>query len=159
MIGHILVVMILKSHHIRHKSVCRDLKCLKQVSFLLQRERILLQLWTILCWKSKSKERLEEELTWKMAYIMQVRGRLLEYSETVKIFKPHLFRSSNSWKEKTQANEINRNFQSDKLKSTKVLVNLPPTFDSKSSLSVLTPKRAMPQLRLGPWDTFFTPLI
>lgn len=63
--------------------------------------------------------RLEEELTWKMAYIMQVRGRLFEYSETVKMFRPHLFRSSNSWKGKRQGHEINRIFflQSNPLKS------------------------------------------
>lgn len=93
-----------------------------------------------------------------MAYIMQVSGRLFEYSETVKIFKPHLFRSSNSWKEKSQKMRLKYIFTCQHTKE-QVLVSLLPTFDSKSSLSVLTPNRAMPQLRLGPWDTFFTPLI
>lgn len=90
---------------------------------------------------------------------MHVRGRLLEYSDTVKIFRPHLFRSSNSCRQKTQTN-------SGKTSRTQTL----PlhsfdrsfdciTLDSSSSLSVLTPKRVMPLLRLGPWDTFFTPLI
>lgn len=36
------------------------------------------------------------EPTWKMAYIMQVRGRLWEYSDTVKMFRPHLLRFSSS---------------------------------------------------------------
>lgn len=31
-----------------------------------------------------------------MAYIMQVRGRLWEYSDTVKMFRPHLLRFSSS---------------------------------------------------------------
>lgn len=67
--------------------------------------------------------------TWKMAYMMQVSGLWLENSETVKMFRPHLFRSSSS-------------------------------FDSSSSLSVLTPKREMLLLeREGPWETFLTPLI
>lgn len=64
-----------------------------------------------------------------MAYMMQVRGRLLENSETEKMFRPHLLRSSSS-------------------------------LDSSSSLSVLTPKRAMLLLESeGPWETFLTPLI
>jgi len=64
-----------------------------------------------------------------MAYMMQVSGLWLENSETVKMFRPHLFRSSSS-------------------------------FDSSSSLSVLTPKREMLLLeREGPWETFLTPLI
>lgn len=104
-------------------------------------------------------------LTWKIAYMMHVRGRLWEYSDTVKIFSPHLFRSSNSyrWKMQTDAGENSEN-------QTTPLNQLSPgrqiwqlisgsTLDSRSSLSVLTPKREMPQLRLGPWDTFFTPLI
>lgn len=36
-------------------------------------------------------------LTWKMANIMQLRGRLLENSATWKILRPHLFKSFSSW--------------------------------------------------------------
>lgn len=35
-VGYIRVVVILQRHHIRHKRVCRDLKSLEQVSFLLR---------------------------------------------------------------------------------------------------------------------------
>lgn len=35
-VGYIQVVVILQRHHIRHKRVCRDLKRLEQVSFLLR---------------------------------------------------------------------------------------------------------------------------
>lgn len=39
-------------------------------------------------------------LTWKMANIMQLRGRLLENSATWKILRPHLFKSFSSWRHK-----------------------------------------------------------
>ena len=38
--------------------------------------------------------------------MMHVRGRLLEYSDTVKIFKPHLFRSSNSCRGKCRKTPV-----------------------------------------------------
>lgn len=67
--------------------------------------------------------------TWKMAYMMQVRGRLLEYSDTLKIFRPHLFRSSSS------------------LDSSSSL----PVLTPKREMLLLESE--------GPWETFFTPLI
>lgn len=35
-------------------------------------------------------------LTWNIAYMMHVRGRLCEYPATLKMLRPHLFRSSSS---------------------------------------------------------------
>lgn len=67
--------------------------------------------------------------TWKMAYMMQVRGRLWEYSETVKMFRPHLLRSSSS------------------LDSSSSLSVLTP----KREMLLLESE--------GPWETFLTPLI
>lgn len=67
--------------------------------------------------------------TWKMAYIMQVRGRLWEYSETVKMFRPHLLRSSSS------------------LDNSSSLSVLTP----KREMLLLESE--------GPWETFLTPLI
>lgn len=37
--------------------------------------------------------------TWNMAYMMQVSGRLWEYLATLKMLRPHLFRSSSSFGE------------------------------------------------------------
>lgn len=67
--------------------------------------------------------------TWKMAYIMQVRGRLLEYSETVKMFRPHLFRSSSSLDSSSSLSVLTPNREMLLLESE------------------------------GPWETFLTPLI
>lgn len=39
--------------------------------------------------------------TWKMAYMMQLRGLLLENSATLNMLKLHLSRSSNSWSNTT----------------------------------------------------------
>lgn len=94
-----------------------------------------------------------------MAYMMHVRGWLLEYSDTVKIFRPHLFRSSNSWRWKmpTDSGKTSQTWACPHTLFYSLFDGV--TLDSSSSLSVLTPKRVMPLLRLGPWDTFFTPLI
>lgn len=67
--------------------------------------------------------------TWKMAYMMQVRGRLWEYSDTVKMFRPHLLRFSSS------------------LDSSSSLSVLTP----KREMLLLESD--------GPWETFLTPLI
>ena len=67
--------------------------------------------------------------TWKMAYMMQVRGRWWEYSETVKMFRPHLLRFSSS------------------LESSSSLSVLTP----KREMLLLESD--------GPWETFLTPLI
>lgn len=64
-----------------------------------------------------------------MAYMMQVRGRLWEYSETVKMFRPHLLRSSSS------------------LDSSSSLSVLTP----KREMLLVESE--------GPWETFLTPLI
>lgn len=64
-----------------------------------------------------------------MAYMIQVRGRLWEYSETVKMFRPHLLRFSSS------------------LDSSSSLSVLTP----KREMLLLESD--------GPWETFLTPLI
>lgn len=64
-----------------------------------------------------------------MAYMMQVRGRLWEYSDTVKMFRPHLLRFSSS------------------LDSSSSLSVLTP----KREMLLLESD--------GPWETFLTPLI
>lgn len=64
-----------------------------------------------------------------MAYMIQVRGRLLEYSDTLKMFRPHLFRSSSS------------------LDSSSSFSVLTP----KREMLLLESE--------GPWETFLTPLI
>lgn len=64
-----------------------------------------------------------------MAYIMQVRGRLWEYSDTVKMFRPHLLRFSSS------------------LESSSSLSVLTP----KREMLLLDSE--------GPCETFLTPLI
>lgn len=60
--------------------------------------------------QKKSYSEKERGRTWKMAYMMHVRGRLLEYSDTVKIFRPHLFRSSSScrWKMPTDSGKTSQ---------------------------------------------------
>lgn len=136
MIGHIWMIVIFQSHHVGHKCVHGDLKCLQQVSLLEKQKQswfnVRIYVYNLNCHQTNKKTTTVSGLmahTWKMAYMMQVRGRLWEYSETVKMFRPHLLRSSSS-------------------------------LDSSSSLSVLTPKREMLLLESdGPWETFLTPLI
>lgn len=46
------------------------------------------------------------ELTWKMVNMTQVSGRLWECSATLKIFKPHLFTSSRSYKRAEKSRSV-----------------------------------------------------
>lgn len=84
-----------------------------------------------------------------MAYMMHVRGRLLEYSDTVKIFRPHLFRSSNSCRQEMPTDSRKTSQTRARLYARFDIID-GITLDSSSSLSVLTPNRVMPLLRLGP---------
>ncbi len=102
-------------------------------------------------------------LTWKMAYMMQVSGRWWECSETLKMFRPHLLMSSRSY---TMQERIYNQLSYKLVKSARFPCNrwsviYDCTFESKSSKSVFTPKRAVLQLldRPGPCGTFLTPLI
>lgn len=94
---------------------------------------------------------------------MQVSGRWWECSETLKMFRPHLLMSSRSYKRQERIH-IQLRYKLDK--SAQFLCNWWSgmhdfTFESKSSKSVFTPKRAVLQLldRPGPCVTFLTPLI
>ncbi len=102
-------------------------------------------------------------LTWKMAYMMHVSGRWWECSETLKMFRPHLLMSSRSYKmqERIYAQLRYKLDKSARFLCNRWFVMYDYTFESKSSKSVFTPKRAVLQLldRPGPCVTFLTPLI
>lgn len=83
MIGHIGMVVVLQGHHVGNKRIHRDPKSLQQISLLQPRQ------------STSSHKQFQKQfclffvkgqsflcLTWKMANIMQLRGRLLDNSAT-----------------------------------------------------------------------------
>lgn len=114
-VRYVSMVMVLQGHHISDKGVDWDTKRLQQLSLLRRRRREKRsQNFTqspsgvhrvheqthkhVSCsWRKQTAPHIHTEFTWKMAYMMQLRGLLLENSATLNILKLHLSRSSNSW--------------------------------------------------------------
>lgn len=102
-------------------------------------------------------------LTWRMAYMMQVRGRWWECSETLKMFRPHLLMFSRSYirQERIRSNYGTNSRKIARFPCNRWSVTYNYTLESKSSKSVFTPNLAVLLLlgRPGPCVTFLTPLI
>lgn len=101
-VRYVSMVMVLQGHDIRDKSVDWDTKRLQQLTLLRREENRL-------SFRNERTSRTQDQhvqmrgvlhvqpgFTWKMAYIMQLRGLLLEYSATLNTLKLHLSRSSSS---------------------------------------------------------------
>lgn len=100
-VRHVSMVMVLQGHHVRDEGVDRDTKRLQQLS-LLRREKPESSGTTSANTGTRQEARADSEpaqalFTWKMAYMMQLSGRLLANSATLNMLKLHLSRSSNSY--------------------------------------------------------------
>lgn len=95
MVRYVSMVMVLQGHHVSDKGVDWDAKRFQQLSLLRRREVYAGSTRRTPC-PSTNTQTLSL-FTWKMAYIMQLRGLLLEKSATLNMLKLHLSRSSNSW--------------------------------------------------------------
>lgn len=93
-VRYVSMVMILQGHHVCDKSVSGDTKCLQELPLLRREER------SRNVAETQTSGEIRGDLfcfTWKMVYMMQLRGLLFENSATLNMLKLHLFRSSSSW--------------------------------------------------------------
>lgn len=92
-VRYVSMVMIFQGHHVRDKGVHWNSKSLQQLP-------LLRGVTTPLAKPERSCDGSRvaaDTFTWKMAYMTQLRGLLLENSATLKMLKLHLSRSSSSW--------------------------------------------------------------
>lgn len=96
-VRYVSMVMVLQGHHVSDKGVDWDTKCLQQLS-LLRRSETKEKGSTPCTWAQTRTVHIYTIIffTWKMAYMMQLRGLLLENSATLNMLKLHLSRSSSS---------------------------------------------------------------
>lgn len=97
MVCYVAMVMVLQGHHVSDKGIDWDAKGLQKIS-LLRRQRRSQRLKSLQTGSQQPKGRV---FTWKMAYMMQLRGLLVENSATLKMLKLHLSISSSSWSGRT----------------------------------------------------------